>query len=360
LTLSMAVEVPSNRRDFFGRRMYKTIDKTIASKNRKIEVKPLPEKGKPDDFSGAVGQFSLTTSASKEKLDAGESLDFKVSVSGNGNLKLFELPAPEVPSNFEAYDPEHSEDVHTRSSGTTGSISDTYTLVPHLKGEYVIAPLKFTYFDPKTGSYKTLRSKEISINVEHGPETNSALTGTGAAGTMSHKKRVATAGKHFRYIKLKTSLQAIEEEPFFKSNGFWILLFLPVVILPIVIIVGKKRRDKAGDIQGKRLRRANKLAKKYLSEAKKAQGHQKEFYDALERALHNYLKAQLDIQTAEMSKERIQEILRGKGVEENSNNAFIDLLKSCEFARYTPSSDVKMQEDYDQAVKTLSGLDKQL
>src|SRR5699024_8760403 len=115
LTLSMAVEVPSNRRDFFGRRMYKTVDRTIASKNRKIEVKPLPEKGKPDDFSGAVGQFSLTTSASKEKLDAGESLDFKVSVSGNGNLKLFELPAPEVPSNFEAYDPEHSEDVHTRS-----------------------------------------------------------------------------------------------------------------------------------------------------------------------------------------------------------------------------------------------------
>ena len=113
------------------------------------------------------------------------------------------------------------------------------------------------------------------------------------------------------------------------------------------------------DIDGKRLRKANKLAKKYLSEAKKNIEKQEAFYEALERALHNYLKAKLDIVTSDFSKEKIAQLLLGKKVENETISEFVDLLKSCEFARYTPTSDVTIRQDYSKAVQVISRIDKQ-
>src|SRR5699024_8977125 len=110
---------------------------------------------------------------------------------------------------------------------------------------------------------------------------------------------------HFGYIKLRTNLHDQKRAPFFKSTAFWALLFLPVILLPMAIGIGNKRLEKMKDYTGKRIKRADRLARKYLSEAKKAMGNQEAYYEALESALHNYLKAKLDIPTTEMTKERI-------------------------------------------------------
>ena len=134
----------------------------------------------------------------------------------------------------------------------------------------------------------------------------------------------------------------------------------PLLIIPIAILIRKKRQSYANDVQGSRIRKANKLARKFLGEAKKNLGDQKEFYIAMERALHNYLKAKLQIQTSDMSKDRISRLLLEKDVEKQSTIEFISLLESCEFARYTPTSNVAMQQDYDKAVRVISTLDKQL
>ena len=123
---------------------------------------------------------------------------------------------------------------------------------------------------------------------------------------------------------------------------------------------GKKREARANDITGNRIRKADKLARKYLSEARKNLGQQQQFYIALERAMHNYLKAKLHIQTGEMSKERISEILAEKNVDQATITQFIEILKSCEFARYTPASMDTMKQDYDKAANVISTLDKQL
>ena len=114
------------------------------------------------------------------------------------------------------------------------------------------------------------------------------------------------------------------------------------------------------DVEGNKLRKANKLAKKYLSEAKKNMSSQVVFYDALERALHNYLKAKLNIETSDFSKEKISSLLIEQGVESSKVEEFVELLKSCEFARYTPSSDVTIQKDYNKAVEVISAIDKQM
>ncbi len=358
LTLSVSVDVPTKRRDIFGGRLYSTVNKTVAAGNRVINVKSLPLEGKPEDFSGAVGKFEFKVTTNKIELDATESLDAKVLVSGNGNLKLFDLPKLNVPSGLEQYEPQHNERVRTNLTGMGGNISDTYTLVPQYKGKYPIPPISFSYFDLKTETYKTISSEEIIINVNNGPDGSNIVSTSKTEGT--NKRAVTQVGNQFRFLKLNANLQLIQKQHFFKSTGYWLSLTAPLLAIPLFLFFGKKRQDRLSDVSGNRVRKADKLARKYLSEAKKNLGSQKEFYIAMERALHNYLKAKLHIQTSDMSKERIKRLLKEQDVDNTVSIEFIALLESCEFARYTPSSTSAMQQDYDKASRIIATIDKQL
>ena len=197
-------------------------------------------------------------------------------------------------------------------------------------------------------------SEEIIIDVENGPVTASTNDET------SEKQQVVLDKDQFKYIKLDTDLQPIASENFFKSKLFWSLLGGPLLLIPIFILAGRKRQQRLADVQGNRLRRANKLAKKYLSEAKKQMSNKAVFYESLERALHNYLRAKLNIETSEFSKERIATLLSERSVEPQTVTEFITLLKSCEFARYTPTSTVTIKEDYNKAVSVIANIDKQI
>ncbi len=358
LTLTVSVDVPTKRRDIFGGRLYSTVNKTVAAGNRTINVKSLPEQGKPDDFSGAVGSFDFKVTTNKSELDATESLDARVSVSGNGNLKLFDLPKLNVPNGLEQYEPQHDERVRTNLTGMAGNISDTYTLVPQYKGKYPLPPISFSYFDLKTESYKRITTDEIVINVKTGPEGETIVTPSGSS--TGNKKLVTQTGKQFRFLKLNANLSSINKKHFFKSTAYWLSLTAPLLAIPLFLFFGKRREERLSDVSGNRVRKANKLARKYLSEAKKNLGNQKEFYIAMERALHNYLKAKLHIQTSDMSKDRIQRLLKEREVEDTVSIEFIALLESCEFARYTPSSTSAMQQDYDKASRVIASIDKQL
>src|SRR5690554_6787898 len=173
LTLDIPIDVQGNRRDIFGRRVMERVNKTISAGKRTVHVKPLPLAGKPAGFNGAVGDFQFDVATNKTKLNANESLQMDVKVSGKGNLKLFTLPSLKLPSSLEVYEPEHSENVTTNLNGMQGSITNSYTIVPQFKGNYPIQPLTFSFFDPKTEKYKTITSQEFTIEVESGPLTAS-------------------------------------------------------------------------------------------------------------------------------------------------------------------------------------------
>lgn len=356
-TLSVAVDVPGERRDIFGGRLYKTVDKTVAAGKRSIEVKPLPDVGKPANFSGAVGKFDFKVIPGNTSLAATESMNVKVEVSGNGNLKLFELPALEVPASLEKYEPERNENVRTDLNGTQGSISDNYTIVPTRQGEFPIPALSFSYFDIGTKTYKTITSREITLDVDRAPAGGSFVPG-GAGSSI--KQPVGVTGDQFRYIKLRTNLKPLNTGAFFGSITFWSLMTLPLIVLIGALFLVKKREASANDLKGNRIKKANRLTRKYLSEAKTNLGDHEKFYIALEKALHNYLRAKLHIQTSDMSKERIKALLKERNVNTVTSGDFIELLASCEFARYTPSSNATMQQDYEKAADTISALDKQL
>jgi hypothetical protein len=357
LTLDVPIDVQGNRRDIFGRRLMRRVNKTISAGKRTIDVKPLPLAGKPDGFNGAVGNFDFNVSADKTTLDANESLQLGVKVSGKGNLKLFTTPSVKLPNSLEVYEPEHNENVTTNIGGMQGSITDTYTVVPQFKGNYPVNPITFSYFDPKTEKYKTISSKEFVIHVEKGPisAANNAI-----ANASGNKKQVVLSKDNFKYLKLDANLEPIQQKSFFRSALFWSLLGGPFLLIPLFILGGKKRRARLADVEGNKLRKANKLAKKYLSEAKRNMADPVVFYESLERALHNYLKAKLNIETSEMEKTVISRLLLERKVEESVVEEFIKLLKSCEYARYASSSQVSVQQDYNKAVGVISDIDKQI
>lgn len=358
LTLDISMRVPSKRRDIFGSLLMTRVNKTVSAGNKTINVKALPEIGKPIDFTGAVGSFSLDVSSSKTELDANESLQLKVRVKGDGNLKLFKLPKISLPSSLEVYEPEHKENVRTNLSGMRGDISDAYTVVPQFKGKYPIPSISFSYFDLKTESYKRLSSNEIVINVLNGPSNNLASTENNS-GSNPNKQAVVLNSDQFAFIKTKTNFSAIEPNYFFKTRLFWSLLLLPFLGIPLAIFIRNKKATRDADVYGNKIRKANKLARKYLGNAKKSLGKKETFYIALEKALHNYLKAKLHIETSDLSKDKINTLLIEKGVEGNVIKDFESILESCELARYTPIDIVTMQEDYEKAAKTISLIDKQ-
>ena len=357
LTLDVSVEVPSKRRDVFGRLMMTTTNRTVTAGKRTIDVKPLPINGRPDDFSGAVGGFEFNMTSNKNTLKATEAFDLKLEVSGKGNLKLFKLPKPNLPNALEIYEPEHSEKVSTNLSGMRGSISDTYTVVPNAQGQYPIPKVSFSYFDLNTKTYKTLTSNDLVVTVTDSPELSS---NENSVTRKVQKTNVTTLSKQFSSFKSNGNLEPITKTKFYNTPLFWCLFFGPLLLIPLIIVVTRNRGKRALDIEGNKIRKTNKLARKYLSSSKKAIGNKEAFYVALERALHNYLKSKLKIETSDFSKDKIDQLFAKKEVHKDATSQFLDVLKSCELARYTPLSVADMERDYQKAVETINTLDKQL
>ena len=356
LSLDVDVQLPSNRRNIFGQVLLVEDHKRVSAGAKTISVKALPESGKPADFSGAVGRFVFKVTPSKTNLKSGESLDLDVSVSGTGNLKLFTLPKPIVPTALEMYDPVHNEQVSTPLSGMTGKISDKYAIIPQYKGKYPIKPMVFTYFDLGSQSYKTITSPEIMVNVLEGPNA----ADNAVAATPGDTKKAILSSAQFKFIKLKTELTSMKQKDFYGSTLFYILSVFPFLCIPLIVLFKKKKEAIDGDVAGNKIKLSNKLAKKYLSEAQKEIGNKEPFYIALEKAMHNFLKAKINIETSEMSKEKISEILLERKANPDAITSFINLTENCEFARYAPSSSTAIQQDYDKAVAIISELEKQI
>lgn len=357
LTLNLSISVPSNRKDLFGRRILTQAQKVITTGQKVIRVKNLPESNKPEGFSGAVGQFNFDVLLSKNTLKASESFQAKIKVSGEGNLKLFKLPSINVPNTLEVYEPEYEEKVKITLSGMKGTIVDNYTIVPQFQGKYPIPPVQFSYFDPKSASYKTLTSQNQLVDVFEGPTAGVSRANVSVS---ENKQQIIANDNAFRFIKLDTKLKLIDQEMFWMSNRFWAALISPLILFVIAYLIKLFVLDKKEDISSSKQRRAQQLAKKYLSSAKKVLNDQPLFYEAMERALHNYLKAKLSIETTELSKAKIESLLLKKKVEKQIALDFVAVIENCELARYAPGSSVNIQADFKKASKLIASIDRQL
>ncbi len=357
MEMEVTAGVPMGRRDFFGNMLMNDINFTATSGKKIINVKELPYKNKPANFNGAVGDLNFTVTASKTELKANETAQIKVSLTGKGNLKLVKLPGIETPQELEVYEPEHKENIKTTLRGMSGQISDQYTVVPQFRGKFKIPPVSFSYFNPKDEKYHSVATEPIILNAQQGKK----LVLDDESGTGISKIDIIGNENDIRYIHLKSEfISANKEEDFYSSKSYYLLLLLPLLSIPLGIFIGNRKEKRDNDVAGNKRRKANKLARKYLSQARKQLGKKEDFYIALEKALHNYLKAKLRVETTEISKERISEILLDRKVDAETVVEFSDVLNNCDFARYTPFTNVEMKKEYDKAKEVIAKIDKQL
>ncbi len=352
LVLDVQAQVLTGRRDFFGFPEYGYIEKEFSTNSISIQTKALPIQDQPEDFSGGVGAFNFTVTPSKTQLKAGEMLNLKVEVNGSGNLNLLKMPIVKANSALEIYDPVYNEKINTGIYGMQGRRTNDYTIIPQYKGEYFIEPMNFSYFDLKTKSYKTISTDSIRIDVLDGPTlpTNKELLG----------EQLSQDQDLFQPIKQKLTYVNPYVSKYWGSNLFYILTSLPLLAVVLIILISKAKENANKDTVGLKLKSNNRLAKKYLSQAKKHLNNKDSFYEALELCLHNFLKAKLNIETTQMSNENIKIILEQKQVNPASTQRFLDLKNACEWARYTPSDQVDMKQDYQNAINIIAELEKQI
>lgn len=352
MEIEITAGVPIGRSDLFGNMILNNVTYVVSTGKQIIDVKALPLDGKPADFSGAVGNFNFKVTADKTSLKLNETAQIKVELQGEGNLKLVDLPKLTTPNGLEVYEPEHQEKIVTTLQGMSGSVYNQYTIVPQYKGKYKIPNLSFSYFNPIEKKYHSVNSPDILIDAPYGKNPGSETT-------TNSKQDVVYSDGAMSYIHNNTSFSSVNKSVFFGTSTYYFWLLSPLLLIPIALIIGKKYKERANDILGNKRRESDRLARKYLSEAKKELAHKERFYIALEKALHNYLKATLHVETSEISKEKIEVLLVERHIDTDTITEFIKVLRDCDFARYAPSSDVQIKDDFDRAKRLIAALDKQ-
>lgn len=341
-----------------GFRMPQVINQTSIAQFPKITVKPLPEEGKPSDFSGAVGQYKFSVKASRSEVPATESVTLRISLSGKGNIKLVDAPAPELPSAFEIYDPELKEKIAVNGAGMSGSKTYDYLLIPRYGGTYKIPAISFTYFDPESKRYKTLQSEEIEITVTGGsaqPDSDGTIAG-------GETEKVGFIGSDILFIKTDTGRFTKKGQSFLDSSVFYAGMGFGGISLAgmftYFLLVSNRKRDQ----NQVRQQKASKLARKHLSQAKKEldQNNKDGFYLALTSALWGYFSDKFSIPNSKLSKELIEETLLEKGLNSETRTRVSEMMNRAEMARFTSTTSFNVQEDYDETALLITQIEAEL
>ncbi len=337
---------------FFGR----SVRKLVHSNPVTINVLPLPAENKPSNYSGLVGNFNITANVDKKQVKTNEAISLKIGISGTGNIKMIPNPKVELPNDFEQYSPKVSEKISRNDRGITGSKTFEYVLVPRYPGEQKIKPIEFSYFDVRNKKYKTLRTKGILVNVEKSGDQFVTVT------SGHSKEDVKYLGQDIRFIQ-----QGIPDfkkigTQFYKSLYFMMILLLPLIA--VGVSYGYRRHlDKiSGNVAYARSRKANQMAMKRLSKARKflSQNIQKQFYAEIANSLLGFLGDKLNIPSAGIITDEVEDLMKNKNVKEDVIKQYLLCLKMCDYQRFAPS-DAQLEEMkifFDEAKQAIVALEK--
>ena len=330
---------------FGGRQSAQNYNLDIKSNSVQLNVKPLPQNNKPEDFGDLVGHFTLTSSLSRAKLKANDATNLTITISGTGNIQHIDPPNIEFPSDFDVTEPQVTDNINTKGNTVNGSRTFDYVIIPRNEGSFTIPKASFSFFDNGSNSYKTLTTEAYTLEIEKG-------SGQLSVSTTSSQKDIKVLSNDIRFIKTSDFNLKPVEAHFFGSSQYVALLILPVLLLFIFIIIWRKQIELRSDVALMRHKKANKVARKTLKTAKKLlEEHKKEqFYIEISRALWGYLSDKYHIPVSQLSMENVSSKLMQLGVSAPTIDNFVETLQQCEFARFAPgdSTDI-MQEMYRKA-----------
>ncbi len=339
--------------DFFD--SYTNVSRTILAPSARINVKALPA-GKPATFSGTVGNFTLSSTISSQKVSANDAITLKVVISGNGNMKLIKNPDIKFPDGFDVYDPKVVNNFKTTANGISGTKTIEYMVIPRHQGKYSIPSAEFSYFDIQSKSYKTLRTPDYNIEVLKGSGSDNQIV----SGNFTGKEDIKQLGKDIRYIFTGNVRFTKTSRFIFGSTFGWLLYLIPLLISLILFFIFRKTIRDNANIEYVKNKKANKVAVKRLKHAGKLlnEGKKESFYEEVLKAVWTYLSDKLNIPVAMLNKGNVETELSRKNVNVELINQLIEILNTCEFARYAPSSgQAEMGNLYNDTIKVISNLE---
>ncbi len=342
---------------FNGGTNYVEVKKRLITPKITINVNPLPA-GKPASFSGAVGEFSISSSISTKELKTNDALTIKLVISGVGNMKLINTPEVAFPNDFEIYDPKVDNKFSLTNNGLSGNKVIEYLAIPRHAGEYTIPAVEFSYFDLKTKSYKTLKTEAYQIKVEKGAGNADQMIAN-----FTNKEDLKVLGKDIRYIKTGNTTFRKKGEFFVGSISYYMWYIIPLCLFIVFVIVYRKQAAENANIAKVRTKKANKVATKRMKLAGKllTENKKSEFYDEVLKALWGYMSDKLNIPVSQLSKDNIEYELTKYGVDESLIKEFIDALNQCEFARYAPGDENEAMDNvYSSAVNVISKMENSI
>ncbi len=341
---------------FFNR--YQTVEVPLRTNAVTLNVSPLPINNKPADFNGAVGNFDFNSTIDKTELKANEPLNLKFTVSGTGNVELIDKVNVTFPPDFEVYDPKISKNINIGSNGVSGSKTFEYLVIPRTPGTFTINPVKFSFFDLTKKNYVTLTTPAYTIKVAKGEGNASTTTYSGV-----NQSDIKYVGTDIRHIFTRIPEFNLIGTFFFGSTLFYLLIIAPVLLFILFTIIWKKELKKRSNIALMRNRKATKIARKRMKEAQLflKENKKKEFYEEVSRALWGYLSDKFSIALASLSMETVRETLMSKELKEEIIQNIIDLLNTCEYARFAPAeSNSAMENIYNEGVNIISVIENEL
>ena len=342
---------------FFNGGSYVNVSKKIVTPKVMINVKELPA-GKPANFSGGVGEFTISSSISTQELKTNDAITLKLVISGTGNMKLINTPEVGFPQDFEIYDPKVENKFNLTRSGLAGSKVIEYLAIPRHAGNYTIPSVEFSYFDLKSQSYKTLKTDAYTLNVAKGEGNSDQVVAN-----FTSKEDLKVLGKDIRYIKTGETSLTPKDVYFFGSVSYYLWYVIPFSLFVIYLIIYRKQALENANIAKVRTKKANKVATKRMKNAGKllAEKNMSAFYDEVLKALWGYISDKLNIPVSQLSKDNIEEELARYGVSEELVKAFIDTLNECEFARYAPGNQNEaMDKVYASAIDVISKMENSI
>jgi hypothetical protein len=341
--------------DFFS--SYQTVPKAAASQPVRIRVKPLPG-AQPADFSGVVGKLDIKATLNKESVNVNDAVNFKITISGNGNLKIASAPVFKLSSDIEVYDPKITDDLKNGLNGTTGQKSFEYLMIPRHYGDFTIPPISYSYFNIGTGRYEKLTTQEFHFNAQ---KVNGQNSGATVYGGVS-KEDVKYLGKDIRFINSdpgnlkKAGDILLSKQAFYSAYAFSFLAFL------IILFLRREHIKRNSDVSLVKNRKAGKVAIKRLHGASVCLKNEEidQFYDEILKAIWGYLSDKLNIPVSDLTRTNAITSMQKEGIEEDQIKSLSGILDACEFARFSPSSSgteaASIYEGASQFIKSVENL----
>ncbi len=338
---------------------YQDVPVTIATRPVTINVKPLPD-GAPAGFTGGVGNFNFSANLSTDEVKVNDAINLVVKISGTGNIPLLGEPKINFPPDHDVYETSKSIKISTSGNRVSGTVTYEFPIVARHAGNFRIAPVSFSWFDPTTGKYETVTTGEFNFTVEKGEGTEE---GSQIYMPGLRAEKVENIGTDI----LDIDRSVPDFSPIGKSQlnntaywGAYILMLL--LFLGAVIFLRLHFRQKA-DIRLIRNRKANKMAKSRLKIADKARkaNDTSRFFEETEKAIWGYLADKLNIELSALSRDKVTTLLQSYGISGAEIKSLLSLLEECEFSRYAPSSEKsEMNALYGDAIKMINNFEQNI